>query len=141
MSEPLSEEQIVTIRMFHAAFAQALGRDSQDVPGGLLQFVAYTGMLLADRDHWRVKIREMADIVRKHVRSGRIIYAEVKALRKENAAMRPIIEVVANTLDGDYDEECPFCKSMPGYTPIEHKPDCSVAQARVLLAKKRGTQV
>lgn len=61
------------------------------------------------------------------------LLTEVDRLRAENAAMREIVEAVASVPDESYDEECPFCRSGPGYLPIQHLPDCPVTKARALV--------
>ena len=59
---------------------------------------------------------------------------EVKRLRAENAAMRPIVEAVAAPLETAREHVC-MCE---GPYDGPHEPHCIVAQARAFVAQREG---
>ena len=132
----MSDERLAflhaTVEYSHERMKQPMGAAEFDMRSQFVEAMAEVDRLRAalhDQEQLRFSISKGQHEMRADLED------ETSYLRAEVAAMRPIVERFAAVSDDDYEEQCPFCREMPGYTAIVHTPDCPVTQARAYLAE------
>ena len=149
MSEPMTDERLSEIRarVKNAWAIQAVGPANMgDLEPWQLQSIAVAYVddvadLLDEVDRLRAEVDEGNAALHEQIQAWMGQKAEVDRLRArelglaaENAAMRPIVEAVANLADNSYGV-CVVC----GFDSDDHGPGCPAEQARAVVAAHPAT--